>query len=155
MRAVLPSVMAPPRIGMDTEEERRDGLRIDDLKVVLIDDADDRGALQRILEEKGARVQAFGRGADALRSLEALNHPDWPDILISDVALPDEDGYSVIQHVRALEEKRHTELGARTPAIALTAGEDGTRALLAGFQAQLGKPVNPEELLTAVRQLAA
>jgi ATP-binding cassette subfamily B protein len=154
MRPALPPVMAPPQIGV-TAEEKRDGPRIDDLKVVLIDDADDRGALQRILEEKGARVQTFGRAADALRSLEALSHPDWPDILISDVALPDEDGYSVIRHVRVLEEQRHTELTARTPAIALTAGEDGTRALLAGFQVQLGKPVNPEELLTAVRHLAA
>ena len=48
--------------------------------------------------------------ADALRALESLNYPEWPDVLISDIALPDEDGYSVIRQVRALEEMRHTEL---------------------------------------------
>jgi ATP-binding cassette subfamily B protein len=153
LRPALPQVIMPPRIGATLEVPH--SARIDDLKVVLIDDDDDRRGLQQALEEKGARVQAFGRAADALRSLEALNYPEWPDILISDIALPDEDGYSVIKRVRALEEKRHTELVARTPAIALTGGEDGTRALLAGFQMQIGKPVNPQQLLTAVRQLAA
>ena len=108
-----------------------------------------------MLEERGARVETFVRAADALRALESRNYPEWPDIIISDIALPDQDGYSVIRQVRALEEERETELAARTPAIALGIEEDSTRALLAGFQMQLPKPVKPQELLTAVRHLGS
>ena len=154
LRPALPPLLAPRQLAVASGEPGAIP-RIDNLKVVLIDGDEDRSQLQHVLEERGARVETYGRGAEALRALEALNYAEWPDVLISDIALPDEDGYSVIRRVRALEEERHTELSERTPAIALGAGEDNTRALLAGFQMQLGKPVKPEELVGAVRHLAS
>ncbi|HJQ64252.1 MAG TPA: ATP-binding cassette domain-containing protein [Burkholderiales bacterium] len=154
LRPHMPPLVTPPALALSSAEPD-DSARMDDLKVVLIDDDEDRQRLQHVLEARGAHVQTYGRAADALRALESLNYPEWPDVLISDIALPDEDGYSVIRQVRALEEMRHTELAARIPAIALGADEDTTRALLAGFQMQLGKPVKPGELLSAVRHLAS
>ena len=72
-----------------------------------------------------------------------------PDLLISDIGMPGEDGYALIRKLRGLGEAQ----GGRTPAIALTAfarREDRTRTLQAGFQAHLAKPVEPEELLAVV-----
>ena len=154
LRPELPPLVTPRQLAV-TSDEQLEPPRLDDLKVMLIDDDEDSAELQRVLEEMGARVETFVRAADALRALESRNYPEWPDIIISDIALPDQDGYSVIRQVRALEEERETELAARTPAIALGIEEDSTRALLAGFQMQLPKPVKPQELLTAVRHLGS
>ncbi|MEO6574382.1 MAG: response regulator, partial [Polyangiaceae bacterium] len=76
-----------------------------------------------------------------------------PDVLISDIGLPTEDGYSLIRRVRALGPNS----GGRTPAVAVTGfarAEDGKRALAAGFQMHLAKPVEPTELLAIVSNLA-
>jgi ATP-binding cassette subfamily B protein len=152
LRPPAPQLLAPLELTPLPADTRE---RIDELDVVLIDDDDDRRDLQQALEARGARVRSFTHAAEALSVLESLNYPEWPDVLISDLALPDEDGYSVIRRVRALEQARHTELTARVPAIALAEEEDSTRALLAGFQVQLDKPVEPQVLLDAVRHLAA
>jgi CheY-like chemotaxis protein len=73
-----------------------------------------------------------------------------PDILVSDIGMPDKDGYELIRHVRG-------HVGAKTlPAVALTAfarSEDRTRALLAGFQSHVSKPVDPDELVAVVASL--
>jgi CheY-like chemotaxis protein len=76
-----------------------------------------------------------------------------PDLLVSDIAMPGEDGYSLIRKVRAL----NAEQGGQIPALALTAyarAEDRTRAIAAGFQLHIAKPVNPEELAAVVANLA-
>jgi CheY-like chemotaxis protein len=76
-----------------------------------------------------------------------------PDVLLGDIGMPNEDGYSMIRRIRALP----PEQGGRTPAAALTAfarAEDRTAALLAGYQMHLAKPVNPTELIAVVANLA-
>jgi CheY-like chemotaxis protein len=75
-----------------------------------------------------------------------------PDVLVSDIAMAEEDGYSLLRRVRALP----ADGGGRTPALALTAyarAEDARRALRAGYQRHLGKPIDPKELIAAVANL--
>ncbi|MEO6223348.1 MAG: ATP-binding protein, partial [Vicinamibacterales bacterium] len=120
------------------------------LAVLVIDDEPDAlNLLQRVLEECGARVFA-ARSARA--GLEILKR-EKPDILISDIGMPDEDGYTLIRKVRALKPKN----GGRTPAAAVSAfarPEDRTRALREGFQMHVAKPVDPTELTAVVASLA-
>src|SRR5204862_3438744 len=80
-------------------------------------------------------------------------HADRPDVIVSDVGMPGEDGYALIRTIRALGPAR----GWDVPAVALTAyarADDRTRAMLAGFQQHLHKPVDPAELITVVAALA-
>jgi CheY-like chemotaxis protein len=94
-------------------------------------------------------VTAFATTAEALIALEA----ERPDVLVSDIGMPGEDGYSFIRRVRALGPDR----GGQVPAAALTAyvkGEDGERVLSAGFQVHLPKPVQPADLAGVVAMLA-
>ncbi|MGQ0750745.1 MAG: ATP-binding cassette domain-containing protein [Betaproteobacteria bacterium] len=154
LRSALPPVLARPQLGV-ADGGPGEAPDMAGLTVVLIDDDENRDRLHAALAGHGARVLSYGRATDAVRELETLDPAEWPDVLISDIALPDEDGYSVIRRVRAIEERRGTGLAKRMPAVALASGEDRTRALLAGFQLQLGKPVRPEELLTAVAHLTA
>ena len=96
----------------------------------------------------GASVVTATSAADALRKL--AENP--PDVLVSDVAMPGEDGYSLIEKIRS----RSPEEGGRVPAVALTAfagAEDRRRLLAAGFQVHLPKPVEPTRLATAISQL--
>ncbi|MCX5786790.1 MAG: response regulator [Elusimicrobia bacterium] len=120
------------------------GLRI----LVVEDDPDTRDLLQKLLARCGAQVETAASAADAMAAFDKQT----PEILICDIAMPDEDGYSLIRRVRGLGGGR----GA-VPAMALTAltrQEDRTQALLAGFQMYLSKPVKPAELFAAVRSLA-
>ena len=118
-------------------------------RVLLVDD--DRDTLQMIalmLTEYGAEVHAVGSAAEALDALEWYK----PDVLVSDLAMPDEDGYSLINKVRTQGEKN----GKQIPAVALTAYvrvEDRTRALSAGFNMFVPKPVEPNELIAAISNL--
>ncbi len=121
------------------------GLRV----LVVDDDADARDMLAAVLAGNGAEVTAVGSAHDALEVLGALR----PNVLVSDVCLPGEDGYSLIRHVRALP----AEQGGLLPAVALTAharSEDRLRAMSAGFQMHAGKPINPPELVAIVKALA-
>ena len=154
LRSALPPVPARPQIAVASPSPH-EASSMAGLTVVLIDDDEDRERLQAAFAERGARVLSYGRATDAVRELEALDSAEWPDVLISDIALPDEDGYSAIRRVRAIEERRGTELAKRMPAVALASGEDRTRALLAGFQVQLGKPVGSEQVLNAVAHLTS
>ena len=105
--------------------------------------------LTTIIEQCGTDVLAVASVAEALAALDSFQ----PDVLISDLGMPDEDGYSLIRKVRAL----NPEHGGKIPAIALTAyalEEDRMRALLAGYQIHIAKPVNPAELIAVLGGLA-
>ena len=120
------------------------------VSVLVVEDNDDsRKLLQTILTRAGAAVQVAESVATALRILAG----EWPDIIISDIEMPGEDGYSLIRKIRLQEPPSR-----RVPAIALTAytrSADRVRALAAGFQTHMSKPVEPAELVAAVRSLSA
>ncbi|MCP9494686.1 MAG: PAS domain S-box protein [Pyrinomonadaceae bacterium MAG19_C2-C3] len=120
------------------------------IHVLIVDDeADARELLHFILESCGVRVRTANSAAAALEAMieEAF------DVLISDIGMPEEDGYSLIAKVRALDK----EQGGRIPAAALTAyarEEDRIRTLRSGFQIHIPKPVSPSELIAVVANLA-
>jgi CheY-like chemotaxis protein len=120
--------------------------------VVVDDEANARELITTLLELSGARVTAFGSAREALDLLMDETGPR-PDILISDLAMPGEDGYGLINKLREWERTRRREA---LPAVALTAfagGEDRTRALEAGFQTHVAKPADPAEMVVAIRSL--
>jgi CheY-like chemotaxis protein len=123
---------------------------IDGLHILLVDDEPDgREAMAYALEDYGARVAVVASARDALLAIEA----EVPDVLVSDLAMSDGDGYALIRRVRALAPDR----GGRLPAVALTAhcrAEDKVRALRAGFQLHLAKPISPADLAATVAVLA-
>lgn len=116
------------------------------LKILCVDDEpDSRELIQRLLEVAGARVIAASSVAEAL----ALIPRHRPDLIISDIGMPGEDGYSLLRHVRALPKDQ----GGQTVAVALTAyarAEDRQNAISAGFQYHLSKPVDSAELLAVL-----
>jgi PAS domain S-box-containing protein len=117
--------------------------------VLIIDDEPDaRVLVSRIVAERGARAVMAQTGEEALRLLNT----ESIDILVSDIGMPDYDGYKFIQHIRMSEPKRVRNI----PAIALTAyarADDRQRALLAGYQMHLAKPVEPRELIAGIASL--
>jgi CheY-like chemotaxis protein len=119
------------------------------LSVLVVDDDDDtRNLVQAVLEQCAARVITARSAAEALE----LVQKERPDVLISDLGMPEEDGYSLIRKVRAL---RPSE-GGHTPAAALTAYarvEDRMKVLRAGFQVHVPKPVDPAELIAIIESL--
>lgn len=116
------------------------------LRVLVVDDeTDTRNFLSFMFEEYGAFATAVGSVDEALAVLEQAK----PDILISDIGMSEQDGYTLIRKLRSLE----PEKGGRIPAIALTAytrEEDYLEALSAGFQQHLSKPIDPNKLIAAV-----
>jgi CheY-like chemotaxis protein len=113
--------------------------------LVVDDDEDGRELARRVLVECNARVLSAGSAADALALVESQR----PDMMISDIGMPEMDGFTLLKSVRALGEAR----GGALPAIALTAfarPEDRAQALEAGFAAHLVKPVEPQQLLAAI-----
>jgi PAS domain S-box-containing protein len=130
--------------GLD-ESPRLDGVRV----LVVEDEPDARHLLAAVLQKRGARVFMASTAAEALEMLQR----ERPDVLLSDIALEDEDGYSLIRRVRSLPQDQ----GGRIPAAALTSYgrlEDRMRALSAGFQLHAAKPVEPAELVAVVASLA-
>ena len=119
------------------------------VNVLLVDDeADARDLFKAVLEGSGARVTAVGSGAEAYSSFTTSP----PDVVVSDIEMPEENGYDLIRRLRGLPEER----GGRIPAAALTAyarAEDRIRALRAGFQHHVTKPVQPAELVAVVASL--
>lgn len=120
------------------------------VQVLVVDDEfDQREPLGLVLELAGAEVIAVASTDEALDALRV----GLPDVIVSDIGMPDRDGYDLLRSVRALPAKR----GGRIPAIALTAyasAEDRARTRAAGFQAHMGKPVESTELIAAVATLA-
>jgi signal transduction histidine kinase len=117
--------------------------------LVVEDDEDTRDLLAAALEQHGARVTAVASVAAALERLDA----GPADVLVSDLAMPDEDGYALIRQVR----ERSAAQGGGVPAAALTAyvrAEDRSRVLAAGFQRHVPKPIDPSDLVNVVASLA-
>ena len=129
-------------------EEFRPGPSLQGVRVLLVDDdAGARESVAAVLEQSGASVRAVESAAEAVETLER----EPPDVLLSDIAMPGMDGYAFLGQARARLP------GAQLPAAALTAYADATdraRALAAGFQAHLTKPVDPAELVAVVAELA-
>jgi signal transduction histidine kinase/ActR/RegA family two-component response regulator len=135
---------------------RDQNLSLEGLSVLVVDDQEEaRVVLTHALSEYGAQVTTASSGAEALAILSRPPDGRRPDALILDIAMPDEDGYAVLKKMRALE----VEQGAlvyKIPAIALTAHarvEDRVRALNAGFQMHVAKPVEPTELAIVILSL--
>ncbi len=132
-----------------TKEEWMPDTRLKSIKVVAVDDnADSRELLKAILERSSAEAAVVSSGQEALAAIKNVH----PDVLICDLAMPEMDGYELLENVRRLE----PELG-QLPVIAFTAAarnEDRARTRRAGFQAHLAKPVDPNKLVTTILQLA-
>ena len=137
---------APAAVSTDGPvRESLSGLRV----LVVDDEADAREVMRFMLERGGAQVRIADSAAEALDAIRE----ERPDLLISDIGMPGEDGYVLVRRLRAMEEG----LGRRLPAIALTAyasEEDTRRALAAGFDAHLSKPVDPARLIDIAAGLA-
>ena len=127
--------------------------------VLLIDDQDEaRESLTVVLSAAGADVFAAATAGEAIEWLSALAPDRYPDVLISDIAMPGEDGYAVLRRIRAWQAPNGSTPLQRLPALALTAfaeREDRIRALTAGFQMHVTKPVAPEELIIVIDTMAA
>jgi CheY-like chemotaxis protein len=116
---------------------------------VVDDEPDARELIERVLTECSAHVLTASSAEQALALLER----ERPHVLVSDVGMPNVDGYELLRRVRALGHAR----GGAIPAIALTAfarSEDRTRALRAGFLVHVSKPVEPSELVATVASVA-
>ena len=115
--------------------------------VVVVEDHDDvRFVLVEFLSRQGARVIGCATASDALVAVIR----ERPELVLSDVTLPDEDGFQLLQSIRSLG----PENGGNIPAIAMSALGDtitDQRALAAGFRSYLGKPFTPQKLLQAIR----
>lgn len=116
--------------------------------LVVDDDLDTRELIQWVLQRVGAEVTTAASSAEALLALDRERF----HILVSDISMPGEDGYTLLKKVRA----RPPEQGGRIPAVALTAHslvQDRLQSLRAGFQTHVPKPVVPEELVEVVASL--
>lgn len=122
---------------------------LDGLQVLIVDDETDaREFITAVLESHGIHVTSVATAAEALAALEGFR----PDVLVSDIRMPDDNGYSLIRKIRELE----AEKGWHIPAAALTAylAEDREKALAAGFESHLHKLAQPTELVEMVARLA-
>lgn len=125
-------------------------LHLEGICVLVVDDEHDaRKLIQRVLTECRAKVFTAANANEGLAMLKQHK----PDVLISDIGMPETDGYEFLRHVRRLL----PEKGGKVPAIALTAfarSEDRTRAMMAGYQIHIAKPIETQELLATVASLA-
>ncbi|HVF55053.1 MAG TPA: ATP-binding protein [Pyrinomonadaceae bacterium] len=155
----LPIIAVRPRAaeGRD-EEEDASGVSpqtggsesLDGVRVLVVDDQSDaRELLSMVLNYAGAEVSTAGSAEEALQLLKRVK----PDVLVSDIGMPEQDGFALIGRVRSLS----AEQGGQVRAIALTAyvtEEERQRSLDAGFERHINKPVEPSELIAAVAHLA-
>lgn len=147
------TVMFPMRTTLGSRDlahqPSQDSLNLQGLKALVVDDeVDARELLTVILEQQGLQVKCAGTVQDALGILTSFR----PDVIISDIGMPEEDGYSFLQTVRSLPDPDIS--GA--PAIALTAyarDDDRQHALEAGYQTHLSKPFDPSEVVNAIYRL--
>ncbi|MBI3654765.1 MAG: PAS domain S-box protein [Acidobacteria bacterium] len=140
-----PSTRSQPAMDFD--------MNLDGLWVLAVDDeADARELLTTLLKQYGAKVTAVGSANDAFKVIAESEAGKRPDILVSDIGMPEEDGYTLIRRVRQLAPKS----GGRIPAVALTAygrASDRVKALTAGFQSHVPKPVDLAELIAVIASL--
>ncbi|HEY7546560.1 MAG TPA: response regulator, partial [Blastocatellia bacterium] len=136
--------------GPDNGVSRLDPAILHGLRILAVDDdPDTRATIKGVLEQYGADVITASSAAQAFEALLGLK----PDLLVCDIGMPEEDGYSLIRKVRALK----PEQGGNTPAIALTGYvriEERMRALEAGYQMFVPKPVEADELASIMASLA-
>jgi len=152
----LPLINARPRGAPAGAKEKEPAVpvatapQLDGLRILLVDDdAAGREAMATVLQSQGAHVICAATSEEALLAMSR----ERPDVLLSDIEMPGEDGHSLIRKVRALPADR----GGDIPAAALTAyvrAEDRQKALVAGFQVHVSKPVQPEELAAVIAELA-
>ena len=138
------SVIADALLAGESEQMTLKGLRV----LVVEDDDDARDLLRRALEDSQVEVQTASSAAQAIQLVRMYR----PDVLVSDIGMPGEDGYELIRMVRELS----PEEGSEVPAIALTAyarPEDRTRVLAAGYQLHLSKPVDPSKVVVGIASL--
>lgn len=137
-----------PRAASDTPLPSL-GVSLVGLRVLVVDDQPDaRDLMHTVLVEAGAKVLTAESADEALAVLTSQR----PDVIVSDIGMPGRDGYELMRAIRNLPH----EQGGRTPAVALTAfarPEDRMRAMLAGYQVHLTKPIEPQELLATVRSM--
>jgi PAS domain S-box-containing protein len=151
IRAASPAISQPLRPGSSAAAAARElgNRRLDGLCLLVVDDEADALALvSEVLTRRGAEVHAVASARAALDQIGNVK----PDVIVSDIGMPDEDGYSLIRRIRALPPER----GGRTPAVALTAyarEDDAHRAFAAGYQLHLAKPVEPAQLVSVVANL--
>ncbi|MGI8788764.1 MAG: CHASE3 domain-containing protein [Pyrinomonadaceae bacterium] len=124
-------------------------LSLDGMLILVVDDEEDtRQLLVQSLTFYGATVITASSAGQAFIELQDKN----PDVMVSDIGMPDEDGYSLIRRIRSLPNRQHSAI----PAIALTAftrAQDRMRALTSGYQNHVSKPVEPDELVTVIASL--
>ena len=123
---------------------------LENLRVLVVDDeVDAREVVSTVLLEYGAEVKAVATATEALIEITQFQ----PHVLVSDIGMPGVDGYTLIRQVRTLS----AEKGGKVPALALTAyarAEDRKKALLAGFDLPVPKPIDAAELAIAIANLA-
>jgi len=123
------------------------------VRALVVDDEDDaRKLIETVLRQYGADVAAVSSAAEAYTLITTTPPKEQPDVMVTDIGMPGEDGYSLIRRVREWERAR----GSYIPAVALTAYgrvEDRMRALSAGFQMHVAKPVEPAELAVVIMSL--
>lgn len=143
MHQAAPSVPEPTHIQTDLKAP------LDNIQILLVDDEPDTREFQAfLLEQSGAKVTAVASGLEALQVLDRF----IPDVLVSDLGMPDMDGYMLIEQIRS----RLSHQGGAIVALALTAYAaevDRVRAIEAGFQTFITKPVEPETLVKAIISL--
>jgi CheY-like chemotaxis protein/two-component sensor histidine kinase len=142
----------PEEDDVSSDREESGGMMICDLhgvNVLVVDDeADARSYLRNLLEQVGATVVEAASAGDALKMLAKRR----PDVLLSDIGMPSVDGYELLRQIRTRPDDRERNV----PAIALTAfarAEDRRRALLAGYQSHLAKPVDAVDLIVEIASL--
>jgi PAS domain S-box-containing protein len=151
-RAAVPAIVSGPRASAPGEAPVMHAAplpKLHGLRVLVVDDEEDALVLVgEVLRGQGAEVHVATSAREALESFDRLR----PDVIVSDIGMPDVDGFSLIREIRA----RPVDRGGRTPAVALTAYarlEDGERAFAAGFQMHVTKPVEPAQLAAVVANL--
>jgi PAS domain S-box-containing protein len=147
----LPLSAETKRVVLDTAAEPPPAESLEHLDILIVDDDGDvRDLMSLLLEARGARVRAASSAAEALGVITQRR----PDLLLADVGMPEEDGYSLIRRIRALEGQQN---GSRLPAIAVTAyatATDRERALAEGYDGHVAKPVDPAALTRAIARAA-
>lgn len=147
---VLPGAMSRRKAGPSATADDAAEVRLEGVRVLVVDDhADDRELLTIILRRQGAEVRSASSAAEALLVLEAWR----PDVLVSDIAMPEEDGYSLIRKVRDLSDRSLSVI----PGIAVTAHariEDRQRAIAAGYEYHIAKPIDRMRFIDTVSTAA-
>jgi signal transduction histidine kinase len=157
VRLPIPTTCVVAGEPLGTRRHEQEEVSLDELpmlegvSVLIVDDEpNSREVAASILSQRGARVTVVGSAREAVDAVaEAI-----PDVLVSDIGMPGEDGYSLIRKIRSLEPER----GGQIPAIALTAyvsARDSLAALAAGYHRHVAKPIVPAELVNAVAELRA